>query len=248
MKPNTRVVLFQFRSNEKAKKQEVASFVRTGGLSEKELYVCDVLSQTPSVEHLRKMTGIILGGSPLHITSCPFRAELMRVLKYARCRGIPMLGVCFGAQFMADIWGGHVEVLSKDGEHGTCPVRLESDMWRENLFHGFPQNILVQQAHDDCIVAPPIGSVVLATGSNRTLLRTIQAFGFPGMDIYGVQFHPERSKADYDESLALKLEEDPHAKEEYFRALRASLQETVVSEQVVRNFIDRCVRTNEISA
>jgi GMP synthase (glutamine-hydrolysing) len=122
-------------------------------------------------------------------------------------------------------------------EYGTYPVRLNARGRRDPLFAGIDDEFLAQCAHHDRIVELPSDAVVLASSERCP----VQAFGILGFGIYGVQFHPERTKAGYMARLAHKRKgglEDPVE----LASIEAKLKDSPLAERVVRNFIDHHVR------
>jgi GMP synthase (glutamine-hydrolysing) len=96
--------------------------------------------------------------------------------------GIPMLGICYGAQLMALDLGGKVERtgVSEFGKTGMTAVASE-------LFAGLPAEQTVWMSHRDTVTAPPAGAEVVATSTSTP----VAAFEEPRRRLYGVQFHPE---------------------------------------------------------
>jgi GMP synthase (glutamine-hydrolysing) len=96
--------------------------------------------------------------------------------------GVPVLGICYGMQLMAQDLGGTVEPTGVS-EFGRTDVEVQEG----ELFHGLPAAQVAWMSHRDSVTAPPAGSRVVA-GSPST---PIAAFEDPGHGRYGVQFHPE---------------------------------------------------------
>ena len=96
--------------------------------------------------------------------------------------GVPVLGICYGMQLMAQDLGGRVDRTGVS-EFGKTALRAAPG----SLFEGLPQEQVVWMSHRDSVTAPPEGARVVA-GSPST---PIAAFEDPGNGLYGVQFHPE---------------------------------------------------------
>ncbi|MEO8290153.1 MAG: glutamine-hydrolyzing GMP synthase [Gaiellaceae bacterium] len=96
--------------------------------------------------------------------------------------GVPVLGICYGMQVMAQELGGKVEPTGVS-EFGRTELRAEEG----ELFAGLPTEQVCWMSHRDSVVAPPAGARVVA-GSPST---PIAAFEDPARGLYGVQFHPE---------------------------------------------------------
>jgi GMP synthase (glutamine-hydrolysing) len=97
--------------------------------------------------------------------------------------GVPVLGICYGMQLMAQELGGRVERTGAS-EFGRTELEAEAG---SDLFAGLPVAQVCWMSHRDSVTAPPLGSRVVA-GSPST---PIAAFENPERRLYGVQFHPE---------------------------------------------------------
>jgi GMP synthase (glutamine-hydrolysing) len=97
--------------------------------------------------------------------------------------GVPVLGICYGMQLMAQELGGRVDRTGVS-EFGRTDLQAETE---SGLFAGLPTEQTCWMSHRDAVVAPPAGARVVA-GSHST---PIAAFEDPERGLYGVQFHPE---------------------------------------------------------
>jgi GMP synthase (glutamine-hydrolysing) len=95
--------------------------------------------------------------------------------------GVPVLGICYGMQLMAQDLGGRVDRTGVS-EFGKTDVRV-----RGRLASGLPEEQTAWMSHRDSVVAPPEGARV--TASSET--TPIAAFEDEERALYGVQFHPE---------------------------------------------------------
>ncbi len=125
-------------------------------------------------------TGIILSGGPasVHVEG----AVLIDPEVYDL--GVPILGICYGAQMIAQQRGGRVDHSGR-GEYGRTTMSLDTD--GGCLLGGTPATQQVWMSHFDAIVEPPSG--VAATAS--TSAAAVAAFEDRDQKLYGVQFHPE---------------------------------------------------------
>ncbi len=97
---------------------------------------------------------------------------------------IPLLGVCYGAQFMAHTRGGKV-ARSTHREYGRA--HLNPSAGESRLLTGIPTGSTVWMSHGDSIVTLPANAVIEATTDSIP----VAAFRFEGEDTYAIQFHPE---------------------------------------------------------
>ena len=95
--------------------------------------------------------------------------------------GVPVLGICYGMQLMAQDLGGRVDRTGVS-EFGKTGLRVGG-----RLAAGLPEQQTAWMSHRDSVVAPPGGARV--TASSET--TPIAAFEDEERGLYGVQFHPE---------------------------------------------------------
>jgi GMP synthase (glutamine-hydrolysing) len=99
--------------------------------------------------------------------------------------GVPVLGICYGMQLMAQDLGGRVERTGVS-EFGKTEITADAGALSE-LFKGLPPEQTGWMSHRDSVAAAPAGARVTA-GSPAA---PIAAFEDPKRLLYGVQFHPE---------------------------------------------------------
>ncbi len=104
--------------------------------------------------------------------------------------GIPMLGVCYGMQLMAQKLGGTVEANPGNGEFGAT---ILSHKDQSNLLDGTPESQVVLMSHSDNVTELPTGFVI-AGGSAKT---PIAAIANDEKKLYGVQFHAETTISEH---------------------------------------------------
>ena len=122
--------------------------------------------------------GLVLSGGPSSVyeDGAPVvRPELLEL-------GIPVLGICYGMQGMAQALGGEV-AHTGGGEFGRTPIRVTS---RQGLFGVLPAE-QCWMSHRDAVVRAPAGFTVTA----ETDGAPVAAMEDPVRRMYGVQFHPE---------------------------------------------------------
>lgn len=123
--------------------------------------------------------GVILSGSP-----CSVRDAGAPDVDLGQFGSVPVLGVCYGAQLMAQRYGGTVSP-SQAREYGRA--RLTTIDHRNELFKEIPLDTQVWMSHADTITALPDDFEVTASTSSVA----IAAFKHREARLYGIQFHPE---------------------------------------------------------
>lgn len=123
--------------------------------------------------------GIILSGGPASV----YAEDAYRMDPGIFELGIPVLGICYGHQLMADIVGGEVANTGQ-AEYG----KTELISSRESLLFGdLPETQQVWMSHRDAVSRAPDGFVVTAS----TPSAPVAAMEDPTRGLFGVQFHPE---------------------------------------------------------
>ena len=142
---------------------------------------CEIApSDTPAFEIVaRAPKGIILSGGPASVyeQGAPRCEEQLWEL------GIPILGICYGAQLMACQLGGKVSP-GESREYGRAELEVVDP---GNLFAGLDSNLTCWMSHGDLVEAVPPGFVVSA----KTTITPVAAMSDPARKLFGVQFHPE---------------------------------------------------------
>ena len=141
---------------------------------------CEIhpFSKVPELDSSFK--GVILSGSPFSVRDenapAPDLSKIKKVL--------PLLGVCYGAQFLAHNYGGEV-LPSKHREYGRA--RLNYIDQESKLMNGLEKNTQVWMSHGDTITKIPENYRIITSTSD------VKFGGFKIMDeeTYGIQFHPE---------------------------------------------------------
>ena len=127
----------------------------------------------------RRPRGVIFSGGPksVHVPGAPQAdPDIYRA-------GVPVLGICYGAQLVAQQLGGEVARTGR-GEYGRTALQVVSG---SALLAGLPPEQDVWMSHADAIVEAPPGFTVTAVSADAP----VAALEDPEGAIYGVQFHPE---------------------------------------------------------
>ena len=140
---------------------------------------CELLPYTTPTEKLlaKKPIGIIFTGGP----SSVFDEGAPRVDDKLLEAGVPVLGICYGCQLIADMTGG--VVAEGPREYGRQVLRVEES----KLFEGVKTESMCWMSHTNYIEKLPEGFRVTAT----TPTCPVAAMENADRGLYGVQFHPE---------------------------------------------------------
>ncbi len=131
---------------------------------------------------------VVLGGemSAWDDDVAPWLPATRALLAVSAVDGVPVLGICLGAQLLAAATGGRVERGADGPELGVCTLRATAAAADDALLSGLGSTWLGPQGHSDAIVSLGDGTVLLATNE----AYPHQAFRV-GQRAWGVQYHPE---------------------------------------------------------
>ena len=140
-----------------------------------------VLPCTARLDEIRSYSpvGIVLSGGP----SSVYDRDAPRADRAVLDLGVPVLGICYGLQWMVHALDGTVRPADKR-EYGHVGVEVTDGA--AGLFHSLPQKFNVWMSHGDEAVALPPG--FRATACSPSALAAIED---PERKLWAVQFHPE---------------------------------------------------------
>ena len=141
---------------------------------------CEILPYNKFPEGDPTVKGVILSGSPFSVNQAEaFKPDL------SAFRGkLPLLGICYGAQYLAHISGGHVG-SSDSREYGRA--RLAAFNEGDPLFQDVRGHSQVWMSHGDTIVELPQNFRIIASTADVP----VAAYRIDGEPTWAVQFHPE---------------------------------------------------------
>ena len=141
---------------------------------------CEIYPFSDFPKITESVKGIILSGSPFSI-----RGDDAPNPDLTNIKGkLPLLGVCYGAQFLAHNYGGSVEA-SNTREYGRANLSFVDG--ESQLFKDIPQGSQVWMSHADTITQLPHNSKVVASTNDVTNA----GYEIEGESTYAIQFHPE---------------------------------------------------------
>jgi len=141
---------------------------------------CVIHPFNKSIKNLDNYKAVILSGSPFSVRAEDAPHPDLSKIKTNK----PLLGVCYGAQYLSHHYGGKVEP-SNIREYGRA--NLSEILENELLFEGIENGSQVWMSHSDTITKLPENGVRLA--STKDVANA--AYRIQGEDTYAIQFHPE---------------------------------------------------------
>jgi GMP synthase (glutamine-hydrolysing) len=142
---------------------------------------CQILSPDADIDYIKSFRpkGIILSGGPASI----YEKQSPKIDKAIFDLGIPVLGICYGMQFMVSSLGGTVK-KTKKREYGFAELKIKT---QKGLFKDVDKITKCWMSHGDSTVKLPAGFEITASTENTGIAATVNK----NKNYYGVQFHPE---------------------------------------------------------
>jgi GMP synthase (glutamine-hydrolysing) len=142
---------------------------------------CELLPYDTPVERLAalKPNGIVFSGGPASVYEADAPACDPRIFDLS----VPILGICYGMQYMARALGGEV-IGGEKREYGRTELRVVDD---RDLFAGLNPQLICWMSHGDVVASAPPGFTVTAQTENTP----VAAMADVNRGLFGVQFHPE---------------------------------------------------------
>ena len=157
-----------------------------------------VFSEIITIKDLNKIKdfnyikGIILSGGPSTVTKKKYQSISKEVL----LKKIPILGICYGLQLIATLFGGTVIATKKKREFGRANLyKKKKSLLIKNFFN--TKHKSVWMSHQDAVVKLPKNFKVIASTKNSKLAIIENTT----KKIYGIQFHPEVTHTEYGEKI-----------------------------------------------
>ena len=142
---------------------------------------CEIATPAMALERAKVMdlAGVILSGGPASV----YGADAPKVPKELLEFGVPVLGICYGMQWMCQQLGGHVEAAN-EREFGRASIRVDNP---SGVLDAIDGHTVVWMSHGDQVSKLPAGFSVYAS----TETCPFAVVGDPARGFYGLQFHPE---------------------------------------------------------
>ena len=182
----------------------------------------------PQVE---ECAGVVITGSHAMVTDkLPWSIKLEKWIPLLLKASVPLFGICYGHQLLAQAAGGQVGFHPQGKEIGTVPVHQLSEDADDPLFHSLPQSFVVHATHSQSVLRLPPGATRLAAND----YEPNHAFRL-GDCAWGVQFHPEYN-GDIMRSYINEQEEELKSAGLDSAELCRTVSETPVAAEPLRNF------------
>lgn len=167
-------------------------WIRRGmGLPTEQILLVPIHEDQPLPEPATVCAVVITGSHAMVTDQSPWIRQTLHWLQGAVASGLPILGICFGHQLLAEALGGRADWNRFGREIGTVEVTLTPEGCQDPLLGNLPKHFPAQVTHRQSAVTLPVDAVLLATST----LDPHLSFRY-GPSCWGVQFHPEFAAED----------------------------------------------------
>ena len=138
------------------------------------------------IKNFNTIRGIIFSGGPSSVNEKKFQTVSKEIFE----KKIPILGICYGLQLIAKLFGGTIKPSKKRREFGRAYlIKKNSSLITKNYLK---KKKLVWMSHEDAVIKLPLGFKIIAStkDSKLTIIENLKK------KIFGVQFHPEVTHTD----------------------------------------------------
>ncbi len=135
--------------------------------------------------------GLVLSGGSPRISDKDL--TLGKTGEYLELLDVPILGICVGAQFIAEYFGGSTG-SAETPEYGRTEVTILEE---DDLFIDVPEKFVGWESHNDEIIELTSDMMTLASSESCP----IQAFKHKERKLYGIQFHPEVEHTEHGQKI-----------------------------------------------
>ena len=148
-----------------------------------EIVIPNEIKKLKDYQHIK---GIILSGGPSSVTNRKFETVPKEIFE----KKIPILGICYGLQLIAKIFGGKIKPSKKRREFGRAILLKKKSSLLTNKYLNTKKSVWM--SHEDAVVKLPRNFKIIASTNNSklTIIENTKK------KIYGVQFHPEVTHTD----------------------------------------------------
>lgn len=232
-------LIFRF---DESKQHEIDCVQRYAELSADEVVVFDVLKQIPTAALLDDVDAVICGGANAYRISqndMKHQQELLAFIREIVDRGIPFLGLCYGAHALAAALGGTVEYRPQNKEVSTVQIYKLHTAEGDELFGDLPQEFPANCGRTDDIMELPVQCVPLANSDKVQF----HAFRVAGKPVYATQFHAELGQQEEWDRMDFAFAHHGYFENmEELEQQKSTVEETPEATALLKKFIDRFVR------
>ena len=159
-------------------------------------------------ESAEGIDGVVISGSKTRIKeTSPWIEKQMKFIETLHREKIPTFGICYGEQLIARTLAGDDSVgVSKVYEYGWVPLEVLPEAAKSEVFNVLPPRFHSWEFHSDEVFSLPESQFRVTA---RSANCAIQAFDVLDAPMWGVQFHPERTLALAEQSVARIRSNDP---------------------------------------
>lgn len=182
-----------------------------------------------------EISGVVITGSHAMVSdSEPWSVATAHWLRKIAETAIPVLGICYGHQLIADTLGGKVDFHPEGHEIGSVKITKTAAAAKDPLFCDLPQKLMVHVAHAQSVVTLPRQATLLAKND----FEPHHAFVIDN-HIWGVQFHPEFNQ-EITQAYILELKEELQKKGLDAAQLISSLRPSCYGDLLLQRFYEIC--------
>ncbi|RPI70753.1 MAG: hypothetical protein EHM45_24450 [Desulfobacteraceae bacterium] len=189
------------------------------------------IGEKPDLSRFSQYSHMIISGSEASVVEDnPWDDLLKEIIDQRVAEGMPLLGICYGHQFLARALLGKVAVRkSATPEFGWIEISLAENP----LFAGITSPVFMVSHYDEACNLT--GDFKILASSPRC---GIHAFQYKDLPVWGVQFHPEYDIKEAEEIFDAVKKDDPKLPTYFFDTLRQQLQPKQ-NERIFLNFLKR---------
>lgn len=189
-------------------------------------FAIEVMPASMTASDLKRradIKGVIFSGSPASVGEIELDSEILDV-------GVPVLGLCYGYQWIAEVFGGK-NVKQSHRQYGSALFHVSEP--KHPLFVGVSKQVRVWMSHGDSVSSLPPSLKVLGTSANLPA-----AFEVSGRPIFALQYHPEVDHSEQGELLLKNFatlcgDQQSYDLSEELTKLRLDLKKTIGTDSEV---------------
>lgn len=179
------------------------------------------------LRHPSEYISAIITGSHANVNQRhPWINQLKNWIVTAKYSNIPVLGVCFGHQIIAEALGGSAIQNPNGTMMGTTKIVLNKEGRFDSMFKNAGSSFETYSMHGFIVVKEPLGAKILANNDENSIIEAYR------LDkIYGIQFHPEFTPEIMQEYIKIQKVKDSS---KYKTKLKAEFK----NQSIISNFLD----------